>query len=262
MSRPLSCSGQMRRGPSLTRLCLAALLLCCLWCIAAGAATFTATLDRDTVTLGESATLSLSFEGGTPKSVPSPADIPNLQIAYSGTAQSITTVNGQFSATVSYNFTVTPRQPGDYTIPALSTDVGGEKLTSQALTLKVLKPTAPPPEAVNSGTQLAFLRLVLPKKEMYVGETTSAQLQLYLLNRVQRVSGFQLTSFPADGFSVGKMVEGQRRQTQVGNAVYTMIPLVFPIRAIKNGAMALGPVTANVVLDLPSGGGRGSLFEQ
>ena len=95
-----------------------------------------------------------------------------------------------------------------------------------------------------------------------MGETTSAQLQLYLLNRVQRVSGFQLTSFPADGFSVGKMVEGQRRQTQVGNAVYTMIPLVFPIRAIKNGAMALGPVTANVVLDLPSGGGRGSLFEQ
>jgi hypothetical protein len=40
--------------------------------------------------------------------------------------------------------------------------------------------------------------------------------------------------------------------------------LIFPLKAIKSGAMTLGPIAANVVLDIPSGGGasRGSLLEQ
>ena len=37
-----------------------------------GAATFTASLDRDTLALGESATLSLTFENGSPRNVPAP----------------------------------------------------------------------------------------------------------------------------------------------------------------------------------------------
>ena len=44
----------------------------------AGAASFTATLDRENVTVGESATLTLRFEGGNPKSIPFPSDIPHL----------------------------------------------------------------------------------------------------------------------------------------------------------------------------------------
>src|SRR6266853_3484324 len=61
------------------------------------AATFTASLDRDTISLGESAALSLKFEDGTPQNVPSIQNIPNLQIAYNGTSQEFTVVNGQSS---------------------------------------------------------------------------------------------------------------------------------------------------------------------
>jgi hypothetical protein len=210
--------------------------------------------------LGESATLSLSFEGGTPKNVPSPAEVPNLQISYSGTAQSITTVNGQFSATVSYNFTVTPRQPGDYTIPALSAEVGTEKLTSSPLTLKALKPSAPTPDAVNSGSQIVFLKLVLPRKELFVGETVAGQLQIYVQNRIG-LSGLQLTGFPSEGFNVGKMIEGQRHQTQVGNSVYTVIPVSFTLKPVKAGALTLGPVTANATVEVPSPNRRRDMFD-
>ncbi len=66
---------------------------------------------------------------------------------------------------------------------------------------------------------------------------------------------------PADGFNVGKMVEGQRRQTQLGNAVYTIIPLNFPLKAVKAGSLALGPVTASVMVAVPSANRRRDLFD-
>jgi hypothetical protein len=215
-------------------------------------ASFTASLDQDTITLGEEATLSLVFEGGTPDAVPTPPSNPSLQVTGTGSSSQFKFINGSSSSSVTHTFRLIPRAAGDYTIPALTATVAGEKLTSQPVTLKVLKPTAPSPQAMNSGTELAFLKLILPRKEVYVGETFTAQLQLYLLSRVQGVGQVQVTSFPADGFTVGKMVEAQRRQTQIGNSVYTVIPIEVILKPIKAGTLTLGPVTFSLVVELPS----------
>ncbi len=222
----------------------------------ATAATFTASLDRDTITLGESATLSLACGGGQPQTEPAPPEVPNLQIAYVGPSSQFSVINGQVSSSITYIFRVTPRQPGDFTIPAIATELGGEKLTSQPLHLKVLKPTAPPPAAVSSGAQLAFLKFAVPKKEAYTGEALTVQLQLYLSGRVQNVGNFQITGFPAEGFNVGKMVEGQRRQVQVGNGIYTVIPLNYGLTALKAGTYTLGPITASVLVEVASANRR------
>ena len=230
-------------------LCLGLTLLLLLVPAGARAATFTASLDRDTLTLGESATLSLAFSGATPQKLPTFPDIPNLRIAPTGTSTAMSfNFGSESSSTVTYNFALVPTQAGDYTIPALTADVGGQKLTSQPLKLKVLQPAAPSAQAINSGSESAFLRLLLPKKEFYVGETFTLQVQLYVANQVRRVGGFNFTGFPADGFVLGKWVRGQDRQTQIGNTAYTIISFTFPATAIKAGPMTLGPVTANVVL--------------
>jgi hypothetical protein len=224
-------------------------------------ATFSATLDRDTISVGESATLSLTVEGGTPESFPAPQGNANLQVTEGGTSTEFKFVNGQSSSSMTHTYRLTPRQPGDYTIAPLTIDVGGEKLSSQTVALKVLKPSAPPAAAVNSGSELAFLKLVLPRKEVYVGETFTTQLQLHLLNRIQGAGQIQLTGFPADGFSVGKLVEGQRRQTQIGNGIYTVIPIEVALKAIKAGSMTIGPVTFSLVVELPSSGRQRDAFD-
>lgn len=213
------------------------------------AATFTASLDRDTLTLGETATLSLAFSGATPQNLPALPEIPNLKVSPTGTSTAMSfNFGSESSSTITYNFALVPTQPGDYSIPALTADVGGQKLTSQPLLLKVLKPAAPSAQAINSGSQLAFLRLLLPKKEFYVGESFTVQVQLYVANQVRRIGGFNFTGFPADGFVVGKSVRAQDRQTQIGNTVYTIISFVYPLTAIKAGPMTLGPITAQIVL--------------
>lgn len=227
----------------------------------AEAATFTATLDRDMITLGEGATLSLSFEGGAPDNVPVPPGNPNLDVTGTGTSTQFSLSNGQSTSTMTYTFRLTPRQQGDYTIPALTAEVGGQKLTSQPVTLKVLKPSAPAQSAINSGSEMAFLKLVLPRKQVYVGETFTAQLQLHLHSRIQSISQIQLTAFPADGFSVGKMVEAQRRQTQVGNSIYTVIPVEVALKAIKAGPLTIGPVTFGLVVEVPSNGTQRDPFD-
>ena len=225
------------------------------------AATFTTSLDRSTMTLGESATLSLTFTGGQPQTVPAPPAIPNLQITYVGPSSQVTIINGQVSSTDTYNFTVTPRQAGDFTIPSLTADVGGEKLHTQPVTLKVMKPGAPPPEAISSGSQVAFLKLLLPKKQVYFGEMITVELQLYLRSGVQNIDQFQLTAFPAEGFNVGKLVQGNRRQVRIGNSVYTVILLTTWLKPVKTGLLAVGPVTASVVLEIASGNRRRDVFD-
>jgi hypothetical protein len=226
------------------------------------AATFTASLDRDTIALGESATLSLTFEDGSPRNVPMPPNVAGLQIAYVGPSSQFSFVNGETKSTVTYNFTLTPRQAGDFTIPTLAADVGGQRLSSPPLRLKVLPPNSPPPEAVNSGSEVAFMRLALPEDKFYVGEVFTAQLQLFLRNDVQNYGEWKLTGNPADGFVFGKSVPGNKYRTQIGNRVYTVISESIACTVVKSGALTLGPVTGSVVVVLPSSNQGGDPFFQ
>ena len=219
--------------------------------VSAGAANFTASLDRDTITLGESATLSLAFEGGQSKNIPAP-NVPGLQIVQTGTSQNVSFINGAMSSTVTVNFQVAARQAGEFTIPALTADVNGQQLSTAPLKLTVLKAAAPSAAAVNSGSEIAFMKLSLPRKNVYVGQMLTAQLQICVRDDVQNFGNFQFTGQPADGFTVVKMAQGQQRRAQIGSHVYTVIPLAFALTAVKGGTLSLGPFTANAAYMVPS----------
>ena len=215
------------------------------------AATFTASLDRDNISLGESATLSLTFEGGSPKDLPMP-NVPGLQIVNTGNSQNLSIQNGQMSSVVTVTYSITPRKIGEFVIPALVADVGGNQLTSQLLKLAVLPPNAPPPEAVNSGLEVAFMKLTLPEKEVCPGEALAVRLDIYLRDDVQDFRNFQFTGTPASGFTIGKMIETTKQRVQIGNRIYTDVPLEIALTANKTGLVSVGPFTASAVVVLPS----------
>jgi len=238
-----------------------AMLLVALLPGAVWAAAFTASLDRDALTLGESATLSLAFEGAQPKSVPTPS-VSGLQITQAGTSQNMSWINGAMSSTVTVSFSVTPQREGEFTIPALTADLNGQQCSSQPITLVVRRARARSAAAVNSGGEVAFLKLNFPKQRVYVGESVVARLGLYLRDDVQNFGNFQITGSPTDGFSAGKTAElqNQRRRVQVGNRVYTEIPLALPLTAVRTGALTLGPFTGSAVVVLPSQNQGGDPF--
>jgi hypothetical protein len=230
----------------------------CLGDVRLDAATFTASLDRDTIALGESATLTLTFEGGSPKSIPEP-EVPHLRINYTGHSEQFSSdFSGHNTSSVIHQFVLTPTQIGDYTIPALQAEAGGQMLTSQPLKLTVTSPNSPPPAAVNSGSEVAFMRLTLPEREVYPGEVLAARLDIYLRDDVQNFGNFQFTGTPANGFTVGKMVQDSRQRVQIGNRIYTDVPLSLALTTVKTGPVSVGPFTAGAVVVLPSNQGRDS----
>ena len=228
------------------------------------AATFTASLDHDTIVPGETAILSLTFEGSQPAGPPQIRNIPGLQIAYVGPSSQFSFVNGQTSSTVTYHFSLAANRPGEYTIPAMTAQVEGQSLASEPLKLTVTQPNAPPPAGVNASSQAAFMKLTLSKNKIFVGEVITGQLELYFRQDVQNYGQFHINALTADGFTTdNKFVEGQHRRVQMDNTAYTVVPAFFTLTARKTGPASVGPITGSVVVELPSANPqRDPFFEQ
>ncbi len=217
----------------------------------AAEARFTASLDRDSVVLGEAVSLTLKFEGGAPKGLPGIPQIAGLQIG-PGVSRSVNTSLGPdrvLSSVESYVLTVLPQQAGEFVIPALSAEVDGRNLQSQPLKLKVLQSdtSAPPAEYAS---KLAFLWMVVPKRAMYVGEVLVAEMRLYVRGDVRNISEVQIPPFGGEGFTSSKFIEGQRFQRPVGNVPFTIIPLKIALTPVKTGLLPVGPVKGSLVVHL------------
>ena len=206
----------------------------------AAAANFTATLERDTTTVGEPVTLTLVFEGGSPKVAPTFPVIQNLSITYVGQSSQLSIVNGQSSSSLNLTYQVVASQPGDYVIPALNVAVGGSFITSQRLKLKVLKSGEQAGDAGGPG-QIAFLQMTLPKKEVYVGEAFPVQIDLF----AQTGQLIQPPQLKTEGMTVGKLVEAGKTQVQTNNAAYVRISYLLPVTVIKTGDLKLQAAIAS-----------------
>src|SRR6185437_7461528 len=234
-------------------------LLCLFLCGAGGstmsAATFTATLDRDTIGVSESATLSLRFDGGIPAEVPTIPAVSGLSVTGNGQSSQFNFVNGRSSSVVSYNYLVRAAQPGQYTIPAISASVDGKTVTSQPLKLNVLKNGEATPESAVIGKN-AFLKLVVPKNEAYLGEVLPLEIRLY----ARQGNLKQQPQLAQEGFTVGKMIQQQLTKTLIGNQYFSLLVYKTFVIPAKAGRLTLGPAT--LVLAVPHPNTRVDFFGQ
>lgn len=237
--QPANCGARSRRHWG--RMCVLAFWIIATCHLAAAQSAFNAALDRATIAAGETATLTLTFEGKAPNIPPSIPAVPNLDFAYAGQSSQFTIVNGQASSSLTYSYRVNGSQPGEYVIPAIEVVVEGRKLASHPLRLTVLKadqstnPTAP---------RAAFFRLIVPKEQLYVGEVIPVELQLFVSNP----HDLQMPQLKSEGFTLGAMTQTGRSQAQAGNAVYTVFSFKIAATAAKTGALKIGPAECNVVL--------------
>jgi len=227
------------------------------------AASFSASLDRETMTLGESATLSLTFEGGDPSNVTTES-VPGLQMKKVGNSTQVSSdFSGHSTAVTTWTIAVTPSQTGDFTIPVINAEINGQKFASKPIALKVTAVTAPSAAAINSGNEVAFLKVSFPKQQVYVGQCAVAALDLYLREDVVKWGDFQMTSAPTDGFSAGQTTDlQQQNRVRVGNRNYNIVHLALPLRVVKEGALVLGPFTATATVILPTGDAGNDPFSQ
>lgn len=220
--------------------------------VSASAAKFTASVDRETILLGETVTLTLSFEGAAPSSMPQLPAIPGLQVAggmnYSTTSSA--GPEGQMHTVTRFSVPLAATRTGEIQIPALQIALAGQKTSSAPLRLQVLAedPTAPPAEF---GQRSAFLWLVLPKKAFYLGETFVAELRLYIRPGVRNINGFEPPPLQTEGLTAGRWVSGSYYTRRVGNRQFTVVPMTCAARAVKTGPLKTGNLNASVILNPP-----------
>jgi len=213
------------------------------------AASFTTSLDRDTVILGETVTLNFKFEGVQAGGLPQLPNIPGLQPT-GGTSSGFNSTlgpDGKMQTIQTYAVPFVANRVGDIQIPGFNLELAGRKFSSAPLTLKVLRedPNTPPAEF---GTNQVFIWIALPKQETFVGEILVAELRLYLRSEIGNISDLQIPQVTGEGYNAGRLNQSPQFQRRVGNATFNVVPFTFTLTPVKSGQLAIGPLNGTVVV--------------
>lgn len=213
------------------------------------AATFTASLDRTSIVMGEQVVLTLNFEGAKPDEIANPA-FDGLQMV-SGVSSQTSIVSTPSGQSVNYVYTVqlAPTRTGDIVIPAIAAKVNGKAVTSQPIMLKVaaVDPATTPP--ADYADKMAFLWIVLPKTNLYLNEPMVAEIRIYLRSDARRFDNPQQIMPEGNGLTFSQLVPGQRYSRRVGNATFSVIPISVAITPVKAGTVSISPVNGSIVLN-------------
>lgn len=123
------------------------------------------------------------------------------------TSSQTSIINGKRTHTVttSYTYVLMPTKEGTFTIPACTAKVKGKEIISQTTTIQVVKAKTAASASTSAGRGSAtvgaedlFMRLIVDKRSVVLGEPVTATLKLF--KKVQ-VEGFEDVKFPAfEGF--------------------------------------------------------------
>ena len=221
---------------------------------------FEATVDRKTVSLGESLQLSLSFHGVQNVSPPDLGEIDGFQVQYLGPSTRMSIVNGKVSTSITHIYTLIPLKTGSFEVGPFSVVLNGKTFTSQALRIQVLSGAAPPKRGTQGPgvSQKAireeqlkdriFLRIEPGKLQPYVNESVPLSIKLYI-NRLA-VRDIQYPKFEHEGFSIKEFGQPKQYRQAIGGIVYNVIEFNTSMFAVRPGELTLGPakIDCNLVV--------------
>ncbi len=234
-----------------TALGVAWVAVLCLTLLSTRAASLTASVDRPVIVLGETVTYSLAFDGAQVGQPTLPA-LPNFRVVGQGNALNMDLARGISQQTFTYQ--LAPATAGEFTIPAMQFNANGQILRSQPLAVRVVQPgtaiTTP-----GAAMPASFVKLILPKRQLYVGEVSEVELQVYF----QEARITQYPQLPLDaGLTAGKWLKPTESRVNISNQVYAVVSFKQPITPVKAGLVTVGPATAAILV--PDGRQPGNIF--
>ncbi len=205
--------------------------------VSAHAASARATIDRDTVQLGETLTLNVELEGSTSNIEP---DITLLQkdfdILGKSSSTSISIINGQSSSKVLWAVGLQPKHEGRLTIPALN--IGGAGTQALSVIVKAI--------AASTGTDASgkpvgdvMVELTVDPHAPYVQQQVRATLKLYY---AMSMAEGGLEDPHVDGVVVKKLGQDKQYQGNLNGRNYNILERHYAITAEKSGAVTLPAV--------------------
>jgi hypothetical protein len=223
----------------------------------AGAPLVSATLEPSQIALGESAQLTITSSGNA-MDFPKLPEVAGLVFGLVGQSRRTQLINGATLSSSSIIVRVTPKAAGTFTIPGITSN-------SSPLVLRVTPPggtalpgKSPGPGALGMGSSAngirmaadgaAYVRLILPKRDIYVGESVPVDIEVGLRDGFARPNA--LPTLVGSDFTLNNLSH-QPEQTPrvVDGKPYMVLTWHSVVAAVKPGKFSLtveSPLTVRI----------------
>jgi len=134
----------------------------------------TASVDQQELTLEDSVNFSIVVEGTRSAPPPQLPPLDSFKVRPRGSSSSFQIVNGDRSSSITYNFSLLPKETGTFTIGPATVDIDGKKYRTAPITLIVKEPSTVP-----NILREVFAEMVISNKKPYVQEQVTATLRIY-----------------------------------------------------------------------------------
>lgn len=213
----------------------------------------TATFEPDTIYMGSYTNYKLTVRnsGHTPEelTMSRPASLifsPNASVGINHTF-----INGRASKQTTYAWSVRPNEAGEFTIESYTLKLGNKEYTVPAATLTVLKSGQTPPATSSRqtiGKQPYWMKLELPRENIYANELVQANLKLYYRNdsRLEKIDDLL---YEGDSFTNPKHLGGTATQEMVQGERVNVQNIQIQFRPLKSGKLDFTLSAILLVLD-------------
>jgi hypothetical protein len=238
-------------------------------------ATFTTSVDRNRVAIGEQFEITFTLNGsGSGSNFRPPSFNDFLTLSGPNQSTNMQFINGAMSASVTYSYVLQPRAEGKFVIPPAFINHGGKQLQTQPITIEVTK-GAPQQKQQSKqsqqesdiGKQIGdnlFLKVVVDKARVYQGEQITATYKIYTRVNVINYSMTKvpsLTGFWSEELDIPKQVQ---LSTEVVNGKQYRVGILkkaalFPQRS---GTLTIDQMEVECVVQVQSRRRSNDLFDQ
>lgn len=210
---------------------LALLVFFCVLVPRLGLAEVIAAVDRSSVQVNESFSLTLTADGGE---LGEP-DITGLDTHFDilGRSQnsSISIINGERQASRRWTYVLLPKSPGEFEIPPLS--IAGRQ--SQPIPILVREATVAPP-----GEADVFFEVAVDREQSWVQAQVVYTIKLYLGVAVRQTS-LQDPVVEGGEVLIERLGEDRRYDAQIGDRMYTVNERSFALFPQSSGEFTIAP---------------------
>ncbi len=229
-------------------------------CVLAQDIRWMATVDQNKVSLGETVELTFTADGAQDVPEIQLPSIEGLNMQYLGPRTQISIVNGQYSSSKSFVYSIFPLRTGHFTIPPVSITISGQTHTTQSLTFDVVAKNntgqAAPQEGPSTGVgnesleDRAFLVLKVSKDKVYVNERLPIKLLLLVTNLT--IADIQFPVLDKIGVDIEKFSQPRQYNEVMNGLQYHVVEFDGVIYPMRSGEVVLGPATLDCNIAIKS----------
>lgn len=207
------------------------------------------TVDRTAASPGEPIVAQVTVTGKASAPQPLLKNTEGFETRPMGSSSQIRIINGDYSSSKIFQFLLTPRDAGEFTIGPAEITVGGKTYQSGTVTLSIAKGAPSPASPQEAGDRAAFVTAEISNAHPYVNEPIVYTFRFY--NRVP-IRGTELKPPDFSDFRKEPLGDARHSQKVINGQTWEVNEVQWALFPLKSGKVEVGPANLVAGLVMPS----------